>query len=129
MLINKKNLAVAALASSDETRPALNCIRVTKEYTEATDGHAFARVSNPKVEDDDFPVIPDFKRKGFKECFIPADQAAKLAKLIPKGRACRTLPILEHVQLVKDGDDIKAAVTDLEPDSRSDSARYWNKIP
>lgn len=127
MLINKKNLAVAALASSDETRPALQFIRVTKEYTEAVDGHVFARVSNPKVEDDDFPVIPGLKRTkvkksksrktqkgGFDECLIPANQAVKLAKMIPRGGACRTLPILEHVQLVKDGDDIKAVVTDLD---------------
>lgn len=114
MLLNKKNLAVAALASSDETRLVCKCVHVTKEYTEATDGHVFARVSNPKVEDDDFPVIQGFERKEFDECLIPADQAVKLAKMIPKGDACRTLPILEHIQLAKNGEGARAAVTDLD---------------
>ena len=114
MLINKKNLAVAALASSDIACPALNCIRVTKEYTEAADVHVFARVSNPKVENDDFPTIPGFERNEFDDCLIPAGQASKLSKMIPKGGVCRTLPILEHVQLAKNDDGVKAVVTDLD---------------
>lgn len=111
MLINKRNLVIATLASRDETRPALNYVRVTKEYTEATDGQVFARVSNSKIEDDDFPVVKGFKYNELDKCLVPANRAIELVKMIPKSP---TLPILKHMQFAKDGNNVKVAVIDTD---------------
>lgn len=119
MLLNKNNLPVADAASTDDTRPALQSVHVTPEYTEATDGHIFARVSLQTVfEDDDFPEVAGFEATEpdpKEEILIPASDVKSLRQALPKGKTTRTLPILGHVRIdphVKDN-RISAAVTDL----------------
>ena len=74
MNINKNNLLVTKVASKDDSREALKCIRFTKEYTEATDGHRLVRITYPEqIKQDDLPEnIKTGDAQEIKEFIIPA---------------------------------------------------------
>lgn len=76
MKLTKANLEIAALCSTDESRPIINNLHITTGYTEATNGHMLARVT----------LLPD-DDKQLTSILLHPQQVKKLMKLIPK--ACK----------------------------------------
>ena len=117
MLLDKLALDVVELASTDETRPSINAVHITPDYTEATNGHILARVPVCKTLDEDFPVVPDYEGGNLPDpdgVVLPADTVKAIAKRIPKGRRC-SLPILCNASIRFNGSKtVKVATTDLE---------------
>ncbi len=110
-LLNKANLELAELTEKDSSR-GLDVIRVTEDFTEATDGKVLVRVGLPNEDADDYPVIDGVPRNGGNpDVLIRQDQASALAKAIVRRT---TLPILQHAVVAVDGDKVIAATTDLE---------------
>ena len=110
-------------ASKDECRPALQSVRITPEYTEATDGHVAVRVLNEPngIAPEDFPKVdgcdptvtfPNYepgeggKLPGF---LLPVGAAKKITKAIPTNGK---LPCLRRVAFDPVAESF--AVTDLE---------------
>ncbi len=109
-LLNKANLELAELTEKDNYR-GLNAIRVTGEFTEATDGKVLVRVGLPNEDPSDYPVIDGVPRNGDNpDVLIRQDQASALAKAIVRKT---TLPILQHAVISVDGDKVIGATTDL----------------
>lgn len=115
MLLNKHNLAIAALASKDETRHDLVGLHVTATCTEATDGHRAARVTLPNDDPADFPSAAGVALNGTMPSLVAPIPAVKaLAKAIP-GKSRH--PILRNALVdtaAAEGGTFKAVVTDLE---------------
>ena len=101
MLLNHLNLAVAKLASKDETRLSLGTLHVTPEHTEATDGHCLGRVTMPLQDSESFPPCGGVVGTSEKltPCLIPADDALALAKAIPPIKVTRRLPALGYARV------------------------------
>jgi len=91
LIINKHNLNVVKAASKDETRPALNSLHVTPEYTEATDGHVLIRTEIPKLKLSDYPECEDSLTGRTKSYTVPVPDVVTAAKNMKKS----TLPILD----------------------------------
>jgi hypothetical protein len=51
MQLNKKSVSVVGIASKDKARSLLTHVRITPEFTEATDGFRLVRVTNPPLLD------------------------------------------------------------------------------
>jgi len=86
-LLNRANLFAAKAASKDATRPALNSLRVTPEFTEATDGHILIRVGLPHYAPDTIEEFPEQLGKPTppdKEVLLTPKAAADLGKKIPR---------------------------------------------
>jgi hypothetical protein len=104
-MLNKHNLAIASLASKEESRFTLNAILVTPECTIETDGHQLVMVTTPKdVPVDSFPQVPGIPPAtlDFKPFLLPAAEAQKIAKSLPKKT---TIPALLHAGISTPADD------------------------
>jgi DNA polymerase III sliding clamp (beta) subunit (PCNA family) len=126
MLINRNNLALAALASKNSTRWNLCGLHVNEKETVATDGHALGVVTLPtNASAEDYPPVDGVARstEAIKPCTIPAAAAKELERAIPKRQR---MPVLEHVyvdaEATNAGTEFKAATTDLET-TRKHAAR------
>lgn len=87
MFINRLNLAVSALCSRDETRPALTGVHITATHTEATNGHCAGRITMPDfVKAEDFPPCAGVvdTTDALAPCVIPREAAEAIAKAIPR---------------------------------------------
>jgi len=119
MLLNKQTLDIADICSRDETRPALNGLRVTRKFVEATDGHKLVRVTLPAQNDEDYPKIKGFKplkRSKNTEVIIDRSHVTDIKKSIPKLKAWHHPPILAHAQIDFHGanSSVRVATTDLD---------------
>jgi hypothetical protein len=117
MLIRKESFKVAAVASTEASRPQLNGVHVMPDGTcEATDGHCLVRVHTPARGDAaDYPcpfpgwTAPEVPAEGF---ILRSADAKAAAKLPPrKGQ----LPMLtENVLLESLNGRAKLTATDLD---------------
>ena len=114
MLLNKHNLAIADLASKDESRYTLTAIRVTPKWTATTNGHYLVTVTLPKLKDSQFPRIDGFNpTNGTTPPFLlHRDDALAIGKSIPRKQS---IPVLETAAIGATADGkIQVAVTDLD---------------
>jgi hypothetical protein len=94
VLLNKHNFAVAQFAATEESRYTLRAVHVTEHETVATNGDYLVRVSNPKVDANNFPVMPGFRNGGkFQPFNLSVDAAKEIEKAIPKKNH---IPILNN---------------------------------
>jgi len=106
-MLNKHNLAVHQFVTKEAGRYATNVIHVTPKETVATDGTVLVRVSTPKLDPANFPLVDGVKPSAtFKPFNLSVDAARTIEKAIPKKS---TIPILSNVMI-----DGKA--TDAHPD-------------
>ena len=115
MLLNRRQLSVAVVASDDPSRPSLTgvCIR-PDGTTEATDGHVLLRVTPSPAA----PAEAEFPRQAGSPAdpqvsapfILPAAAALDIMKAIPKSR----LPILEHARLESLNGTVIFVTTDLD---------------
>lgn len=97
MLMNKWNLAIVSMASTEPSRYNLEGVSIEPGYTVATDGRRLIVVSTPEIKEDSFPAVPDFTPAvEFKPFVVPAKVAKEVAGKIPKGRE---ISVLNHVQV------------------------------
>lgn len=112
MLLNKQNLQIANLASTEESRYILTAIHVSSKWTATTNGHYLVTVTLPQAKDESFPVIEGFEpTNGTTEPFLlHRNDALAIAKGIPSKT---TIPILHHASVGRANDRIQVATTDL----------------
>lgn len=116
LALNRFNLDIAQLATSEPSRYTLAAVNLTREFTEVTDGHRAIRVTLPRVEAEQCPLIDGFalshRTEPFESFRIGKDLALKIAKAIPKEK---TLTILNHAQVeIGENGTARLAVTDLD---------------
>lgn len=113
MLVSKALLSTAAVASKDDSRPLLTCIRVYKEkdtiVSVATDGYILAEVIETTLPDAEFPELPFKMHEGTEPqaVLVPATTAKKMISAIKKSD---TLPVLNYAILGAEA----ISTTDLE---------------
>ena len=116
LLLNRANLELVALASTDENRGAITGLYITPTRTVATDGHCLGMVDTPAVDAADFPAVEGFapSAEPLIPCVLPADAARTLLKNLKRSH----LPILEHVAVdvekTNRNGTIHALTTDLD---------------
>ncbi len=95
MNLNKKNLDIAVLTSTEASRFTLNAILVSDEGTTVTDGHCLVHVSLPEqFALDSIPEMPGFTNVEKTGNFLLSrDAALEISKAIPKSKV---LPILNN---------------------------------
>jgi DNA polymerase III sliding clamp (beta) subunit (PCNA family) len=117
MLLTRQQLGALAFASTDQSRQALQCLRIDPDGTIwATDGHTLARVKHQGPGEEEFPVIPAIPADAVSPpatVLLPATLAKAVLTALKKVKAGR-LPILGHALLRQHGDTLYLAVTDLE---------------
>lgn len=113
-MLNKYNLAIAALCSKEEARFTHRGIWVTPKETVETDGHQLMRVTMPEADPDSFPEVPGAGKatRVFEPFLLDAGDAIALQRALPKKT---TIPILEYaaVSTLKDGSTV-VVTTDLQ---------------
>lgn len=108
MNINEKNLLVTKAAITKEARPYANVMRITNEYTEATNGHIAVRVSLPfQVAVEELPEKLANETGNIENAVITTTGLDKIK--VPK----KSLPVLQQIY-IKNGDGVKFSTFDLE---------------
>ena len=102
-LLSKTEAAVSEFAA-DETRRGLDCVHVTPEYTEATQGNYLVRVPAEPMKAEEFPVVPGMGNGTASELLIPAGALLEASKRLKKSR----IPVcnLVHVGTDPDGNPV-----------------------
>lgn len=130
LLLNKHNFTPAKILPKVGDRYTCSALCITPEYTEATDGHRLVRVTNPKMEAKNYPVIDGFSPNGNPERFLlPGKTALVIQKAIPSSES---IPILNYAAVTTEhgaqGQSLAVAVTDLSSPqvfrSRPDTTKY-----
>jgi len=132
MLLNRHNLSIVALASKDETRHSLQGVRVTKDYTEATDGYRLARVTVPTGNPAEFPNVGITANGSMPAVTVPATAAKALEKALPRPGRSRRLPILENALVDTEAAQrgtFRAIATDLETQTPVEAAVIEGQYP
>jgi hypothetical protein len=115
MLLNRTTLALAKLASTEESRYTLNAIHVEPEVAVVTNGHYLVAVTNPTPAPciDNYPVTPGLEHKFVEEAGVLVSRDAALAalKALPGQKRHGNIPILQNAAMGADG---KLYVNDLE---------------
>lgn len=116
-MLNRHNLTIAKLASTDETRYALNRIQVRPDRTCVTNGCYAVTVTTPKMSVANFPDMPGAPKAAdqFEPFTVDAATALKAVKNHPTGSRKTTIPILAYtaVAMTAEGNPALLA-TDLE---------------
>lgn len=115
-MFNKYNVALAALASKEESRYMLHAIQVTPKETVATDGNVLGRVTTPNFEADSFPMTDSFvAKKEFDPFLLPVETAKQIAKALPLPDK-PSIPILGNAAINSKTENgkVQVGVTDLE---------------
>lgn len=108
MNINEKNLLVTKAAITKEARQYANVMKITNEYTEATNGHIAVRVSLPfQIAVEELPEKLANETGNFESAVINTTGLDKIK--VPK----KSLPVLQQIY-VKNGDGVKFSTFDLE---------------
>lgn len=112
-MLNKHNLAIAALAAKETSGYSMTGLLVEKTKTVATDGHVLVTVSTPEAPEDEIPGIEGITPTPEPAPFImPAKAALELSRALPKRQK---IAILENAVIeVGDGPRFKAGVTDID---------------
>jgi hypothetical protein len=115
-MLNKYNLNLAQLASTEASRSALQGIFVTPNETVVTDGHQLTRVTTPDYALESFPQIAGINPTAeFKPFTMPTADALAAAKMLP---AKTRIPVLNNavleVSTVNDAPAVKLGATDLD---------------
>ena len=123
-ILNKKLALVAPFASTDKLRPALQCVRFTRNgqavTTVATDSYALVRITCHDLPlAADFSIVPNSPSATdlAGELLVPATVVSATAKDIPKKSS---LSVLLTAALIRTQDSTAAELvaTDLEKVSR-----------
>ena len=130
-MLNKHNLAIAALATCEKSRYTLSGIQITPTETVVTDGHCLVRVSTPSADAANFPTTENFTPSdNFAPFLLAADAAKQIERAIPK----RTIiPVLAHAAIdganTNAGDVAMVMVTDLENHQIFSPRKQEGKFP
>lgn len=106
-------LKAAKFASTDETRPALETVRIDNDFIVATNGYKIIRIKHNGQDLADFPAIDKATKVEtlVEPILINAKQLLKKLKF----EKSKTLPILETVVLCNETPDfVSLASTDLD---------------
>jgi hypothetical protein len=117
MLLTKQALNAALFASTDETRLALNHVKVDPSGTVwASNGYTAVRVDQGAeiIADADYPIagnIPDEAKDPSVPVLIPAEVALRVAKVIPRRP---NIPVLGRALLRVTDTTVYLLVNDLD---------------
>ena len=102
MLLSKSELALAKLASTEESRYSLTAIAVEKDVTVVTNGHYLVTVEHGQFKDDTYPVTAGLEhaQPNGKPILVKSDAALAALKTLPKKN---TIPVLGNAALGTDG--------------------------
>lgn len=110
MLISKNHLSIVDIASKDNSRPVLTCLKIEKTdegvISVATDGYVLAKITEKTPDFNDFPETPVTLKRAEK-VLLPAESAKNIDKAIKKNKA---LEVLNYAAL----GDGAVVTTDLE---------------
>jgi len=112
MLYNKLNLAVAKIASTNDSRPELASVLFTKDKTAATDSFRLIEITvDNSVRVEDYPKI---EGKDVIKEITPFLVSAKALKEIKPVKS-KTMPILNYVAITfADDKQVEFSATNLE---------------
>jgi len=131
MLVTKKMLNAAKIASPDETRPCLAGLRFEPENNRvvATDGHRLIVVDRLNCEDKDFPTPEGIEIESSESFTLPAKVCLEKAKDVKKVTA-KNGPFADLCQVGKNGDGKHKLVTTIAGNqSVSESKAVDGKFP
>ena len=112
VVIDRAAAAAVKFVSRDESRGALRAVRVTREFTESTNGHVLARIPLDKTPAEDFPVV-EGAGGGFNgQVLVPVEIMERAIKAGPRKSTMRVLEGI-HVGETEQGAPV-CTVTDLE---------------
>lgn len=123
LYLHKRVAPIAQLASSDESRPNLQGIRVAqleggRVQLEVTDGHELARLTlTPAVADGEFPA-PESPPPTQSAGLIHRDAWETAFKGLKKSGHHETLPVLDHLEVSLGAEHATLTSTDLEGQNR-----------
>ncbi len=129
MLLNKFSLAVASIASKEESRYSLPAIHVTKAHTEATNGHIALRVTHPAQNLENYPEVGQKPlAEDFTETLVSADDAKSALKNVPQEKS---LTMLNHAHFGQNGtpDSFEIVTSDLSQVKRINCQKVEGKFP
>ncbi len=110
-MLNKYNLQIIKIASKDISRFALEHLKVEKDKTVACDGRRLIEVTRPKVNKEDFPVIPGFPLVEDKVFYLNESEIKKVLTNLPKKPF---LPILNNIGINQQEKSTNLLTTDLD---------------
>jgi len=110
-MLNKYNLQIIKIASKDSNRFALEHLKVEKDKTIACDGRRLIEVTRPKVNKEDFPVIPGFPLVEDKVFYLNESEIKKVLTNLPKKPS---LPILNNIGINQQEKSTNLLTTDLD---------------
>ena len=127
MLVNKKALALkAALGKSrEEGGYDLDHIKLTENRAIATDGALLIELANPPQERiKDFPyTVKDENARPTDDAYLDKTMINRIEKNLPKNPV---QPILENFLVLKDRDNYKVVITDM--DSNIEISQYKTEM-
>lgn len=98
-MLNKHNLSLAKLGSTEPNRFTLAGILVTPKETVVTDGNHLTRLTLPRMDPSSFPDVSHVTGKATKEFapfIMPMKDAVDIAKALPSKTV---LPVLDHAAI------------------------------
>ena len=111
-LVSRQVLTLADIAKQNDTsRGSLRSLHITKDYTEATEGHVLIRVAKNDDNINEFPYEKEVEKFGENDSVnLNLETINKIAKnFLSKSSP---IPILNDFLVVKDKDKTKAIVAD-----------------
>jgi hypothetical protein len=104
-MLNKNNLMIMKICPARGGKFPLDTVRVTPEYTEATDSYAAIRVSLPiGVGEENFPAPEGFApTREFEPFLLAREHAAQMLKWL--GGKKSPQPILNHIAFERRGQE------------------------
>lgn len=124
-LLSRVEAAVSEFTSSDQ--PGRDCVHVTPEYSEATQGHYLVRVPAETMKAEDFPVVPGMGGGPEKsEFLVKAGALLEASKRLKKS----TIPICNtiHVGTDPEGNPV-LTTTDLDNSTPARSLKPEGTFP
>lgn len=111
LLLNKANLDIKRFSAKSKGKYALDNIRITSDFVEATNGHILVRVEYPNEEIEKYPKLPNQGKELKNNSYLIPREAIEKVK-IPN---C-TLNILNHALVGQDeeGKNLIISTYDLE---------------
>lgn len=99
MLIDRHALKILKAASTDNTRPQLNGLHVSKGHVEATNGHILAKVSLPDFPTEDCPEVWKEAGENLEGKILDPGDLKEVDRGLQKEKA--NLPILQVASIGK----------------------------
>jgi hypothetical protein len=111
IVIDRAQADAVEFASKEVGRGAIESVRVTPEYVEATNSHILVRVPSCGLPVEEYPEVAGAGTEELTEALIKADTLRKAIKALPKRGH---LPVLECLHIGRQNGNFTVTATDLE---------------